>query len=293
MTDSRPQLSPERFRAVRDLFDEALTTPPDERGAMLDRHCAGDRALREEVESLLSALDRASDEWEESGARQLAGDAMRAAGAWFSDPLAPQTRLGAYVVTRKVGEGGMGAVYEAVRDDETYEGRVAIKTLGRGLADPTLTRRLIRERQILARLQHPNIATLLDGGTTEHGLPYLVMEFVDGEPLDRHCTALLLARGQPGGVDRAGDQHAGLAAGAVDLHGHIERLVAHGAARVEHDAAAADEAPAVALALAPQHDAVGEGAEHEAQQGGRRGVATRVALGPGRGVGGVGRQAGE
>ncbi len=189
MTDSRPQLSPERFRAVRDLFDEALTTPPDERGAMLDRHCAGDRALREEVESLLSALDRASDEWEESGARQLAGDAMRAAGAWFSDPLAPQTRLGAYVVTRKVGEGGMGAVYEAVRDDETYEGRVAIKTLGRGLADPTLTRRLIRERQILARLQHPNIATLLDGGTTEHGLPYLVMEFVDGEPLDRHCTA--------------------------------------------------------------------------------------------------------
>lgn len=193
MTDSRPQLSPERFRAIRDLFDEALTTPLDDRAAMLDRHCGDDRALREEVESLLRALDRGSEEWEESGARQLAGDAMRAAGDWFSDPLAPQTRLGSYVVTRKIGEGGMGAVYEAVRADETYEGRVAIKTLGRGLADPMLTRRLIRERQILARLQHPNIATLLDGGTTEHGLPYLVMEFVDGDPLDRHCAARQLS----------------------------------------------------------------------------------------------------
>ena len=107
--------------------------------------------------------------------------------------LAEGSRLGAYVVARKIGEGGMGVVYEGLRADDAYKGRVAIKTLGwTGNHRRELARRFVRERQILARLQHPNIATLLDGGATERGVPYLVMEFVEGMALDEHCASRLL-----------------------------------------------------------------------------------------------------
>jgi serine/threonine-protein kinase len=95
--------------------------------------------------------------------------------------------VGSYRILSEVGHGGMGAVYLAVRDDDEFKKRVAIKLLRRGMATDDLVRRFRNERQILASIDHPNIARLLDGGTTEEGLPYFLMEYVEGEPIDRYC----------------------------------------------------------------------------------------------------------
>jgi eukaryotic-like serine/threonine-protein kinase len=98
----------------------------------------------------------------------------------------PERRIGPYRVIRELGHGGMGTVYLAARDDDQYQKRVAIKVV-RGLDSAEVVRHFRRERQILAGLEHPNVARLLDGGTTEDGLPYLVMQHVEGQPIDRFC----------------------------------------------------------------------------------------------------------
>src|SRR5690606_27146926 len=102
-------------------------------------------------------------------------------------------RLGPYEIGRRIGTGGMGTVYEAVRADDQYHQRVAIKLLRREVEGEAATRRLRNERQILANLNHPNIAGLLDGGTTPEGQPYIVMEFVDGTPIDQWADARRLS----------------------------------------------------------------------------------------------------
>ena len=102
------------------------------------------------------------------------------------DQLQPGDTLGPWRLTGRLASGGMGVVFAAERADELYEQKVAVKLL-HGLPDPRTAERLAEERRILAGLQHPNIARLYDGGTTAAGLPYLVMEFVDGQPLDAHC----------------------------------------------------------------------------------------------------------
>ena len=190
--DSHEPLTPDRYATVRAIFDEVADVTPDTREAALARACAGDTRLRSEVQSLLDALDR-SGGWERSAAEHLGAFEV---GDLLPEPLVIGERLGPYEVTRKVGEGGMGAVYEGQRADAAYTGRVAIKTLAAGLHGSAMTRRFLRERQILARLQHPNIATLLDGGTTERGIPYLVMEYVDGVPLDVFCRERRLSVAQ-------------------------------------------------------------------------------------------------
>ena len=96
-------------------------------------------------------------------------------------------RIGAYRTVREIGRGGMGAVYLALRDDEAFQKQVAIKVIRRGMDMDFLIRRFRTERQILANLDHPNIARLLDGGTTDDGLPYVVMEYVEGQPIHRYC----------------------------------------------------------------------------------------------------------
>ncbi|MBI4468012.1 MAG: protein kinase [Acidobacteria bacterium] len=96
-------------------------------------------------------------------------------------------RIGPYRVIRELGHGGMGTVYLAERADQQYEARVALKVVKRGMDTDEVLRRFCHERQILAQLEHPNIARLLDGGTTEDGLPYLVIEYVKGEPIDMYC----------------------------------------------------------------------------------------------------------
>src|SRR5215470_5019015 len=160
---------------VKDVFQAALDRPPEERAAFLDSACAGDDALRREVESLLVA--------------------QREAGAFLSRPAAlpapPELegrRVGPYRVLGPIGRGGMGVVYRAVRDDDVFRKTVALKVVAGGASAEHL-RRLAHERQILGRLQHPNIATILDGGTTDEGQPYLVMEYVEGEAIDAYCAA--------------------------------------------------------------------------------------------------------
>jgi hypothetical protein len=160
---------------VKGVFQAALDRPPEARAAFLDGACAGDAALRAEVESLLGA--------------QLE------AGAFLSRPAAlPDVtsieghRIGPYLILGRIGHGGMGVVYRAVRDDDVFRKTVALKVVPGGATAEHL-RRLERERQILARLQHPNIATILDGGATEGGQPYLVMEYVEGQAIDAYCAA--------------------------------------------------------------------------------------------------------
>ncbi|HEV7505245.1 MAG TPA: serine/threonine-protein kinase [Thermoanaerobaculia bacterium] len=167
---------PSRRGEVLALLDEALQTPPDARPSLLDAVCVGDSELRREVESLLDL--------------ETAADGFLAA----PEPpgLPPGTRIGPYRIVELLGRGGMGAVYEAVREDD-FTQRVALKLVPRELASPFVVRRFHLERQILARLDHPNIARLLDGGTTEDGRPYLVMEHVEGVAIDEFCEARNLA----------------------------------------------------------------------------------------------------
>src|SRR5262249_35126727 len=112
--------------------------------------------------------------------------AAHAVTAAAPDELTGQ-RIGPYRLTRLIGRGGMGAVYEAVRDDDEFRKRVAIKLIKRGMESDFVRERFLRERQILASLDHPHIARLLDGGATSEGRPYFVMEFVAGETITAYC----------------------------------------------------------------------------------------------------------
>jgi len=160
-------MTPESWQSIESLFHRVAGLPPDERGPAL---AEVDTALREEIERLLAA---------DGHAGQAVGDAVDEA----KDLLLPR-RFGPYRVTGLAGRGGMGAVYRAVRDDGTFEKQVAIKVMHTGLAPG----RFRQERAILASLEHPNIARLLDGGETETGVSYIVMEYVDGLPLLEYCA---------------------------------------------------------------------------------------------------------
>lgn len=174
-------LTPTRFARLQELFEQAVERSPAEQATFLDQACGGDAALRAEVEALLRAHASSSTVLNQPvsipGASQPADDDSR----WLGQ------RLGPWRVTRRIGFGGMGTVYEAVRADDQFEKRVAVKFLHRHAGHPNSIRRFIVERQILANLDHPNIATLLDGGVTEDGQPYLVMEYIDGEPITHWC----------------------------------------------------------------------------------------------------------
>ena len=183
-------MTPERFRQVRDVADAALNHPEAERPAFLAEACAGNDDLRAEVGSLLAAYEEVrGHSFLETPAAELAGREALPAGEEDSrdDALPPGTRLGAYELGDAVGRGGMGIVYRAVRADDEYRQVVAVKVIRRGMDTVVGQRRFREERQILAGLDHPGIARLLDGGTTEEGLPYFVMEYVEGEPIDVYC----------------------------------------------------------------------------------------------------------
>ncbi len=161
---------------VDEIFYRASQVPPEDRPAFLDGACDGPEQRRE-VEALLASNDDMSDTFLETPVLPRAADG--------GPP--EQDHFGAYRIKEEIGRGGMGRVYLAVRDDDEYEQEVAIKILKRGLDTEEVVRRFRDERQILARLDHPYIAKLLDGGTTSDDLPYLVMERVQGERIDRYC----------------------------------------------------------------------------------------------------------
>jgi serine/threonine protein kinase len=173
-------MTPERWERLKGIFEVALQEPPQEREAFLDRVCS-DPELRTEARKLLAAHDQAGSFIEDSPVVGLAAaHAEPAPASWIGH------RIGPYRLLAEIGRGGMGAVYRAVRDDDQYRKEVAIK-LVQDQGSSFVLDRFLNERQILASLDHPHIARLLDGGTTSEGRPYLVMDLVEGEPIDVYC----------------------------------------------------------------------------------------------------------
>jgi eukaryotic-like serine/threonine-protein kinase len=174
-------LDPERWQKVKELLDEALDLSPDRRPAFLETACAGDEALLREVKSLAAAAEQ---EWSFVDHSAYPGtDALDKGDA----PSRVGERIGSYEIVRELGRGGMGMVYLARRADEEFEKLAAIKLIRPGMAGELAVKRFRGERQISALLDHPNIARLLDGGTSQNGEPYFVMEFVEGEALLDYC----------------------------------------------------------------------------------------------------------
>jgi serine/threonine-protein kinase len=174
-------MEPERWRRVQEIFAATAEVSAEERDAFLSGQVGNDDELRREVESLLAA-DSESEEFLEQPA--LPGRISQILADGSSDKV--EGHIGPYRLLRKIGEGGMSRVYLAVRDD-SFQRLVALKVIRSGLKSEDLLHRFRTERQILAGLDHPNIAKLLDGGSTEDGLPYFVMEHIDGIPVDEYC----------------------------------------------------------------------------------------------------------
>jgi len=184
VTDS-PALRTARWRQVLDAADRAFELAPEERAAFIDQWSADDPSLGAELKALLAEAEGPSIL--ESPAAAFAAPILNALG---SEPeLAPsESRFGPYQILRELGRGGMGAVYLAERSDDQYRKRVALKLLpARMGGGDRRVQRFLEERQILAALDHPGIARLVDGGITPSGLPWFAMEYVDGAPIDRYC----------------------------------------------------------------------------------------------------------
>lgn len=176
----------ERWQKVEEIFQTVADCDPSQRKAYLTQACAGDEALRREVESLIAheVFDTFIQQPIKGAARSLAAKADR-------DLIGVQ--LGHYRITELIGEGGMGAVYAAARDDELFDQKVAVKVVKRGMDSGFVLSRFQAERRILASLDHPNIARLIDAGSTPDGRPYFVMEFIEGRTLNEYCSARQLS----------------------------------------------------------------------------------------------------
>ena len=176
-------MTPQKWQRVRDIYELALEQEPADRVALLAA-CNGDEEVRAAVEKLLSAREQVNDFL----TTPPLVDVTRFRQAEFFDHAAGR-RIGPYELVREIGQGGMSTVYLAVRADGAFRRKVAIKFVWPGLPGAEVTRRFEREREILASLDHSGIARLLDGGTTADGWPYVVMEYVAGQPLTAYCDA--------------------------------------------------------------------------------------------------------
>ena len=175
-------MTPERWQGIRSVFEQAEPMDAVRRAEFLDSECEGDAELRQEVESLLEAAGRATARFMDTPAADLL---PRPSTAEPASRIGQ--RIGAYEIVAEIGHGGMGEVYRAARIDGQFEQQVAIKLVRVGLSSSFVVQRFLQERQILASLNHPRIARLLDGGTTSDGVPYLVMELIEGERVDVYC----------------------------------------------------------------------------------------------------------
>jgi serine/threonine-protein kinase len=196
--DVSPDPSAARWREIDELFQRALDLPAAERSAFLAKAAAGDDGLRQSVGDLLAVAEDSGDFLDtpvevacDLGWQDLLDsvDSGETSAESVGLPDRGGERVGPYRLLRRTGRGGMATVYLAERADGLWEQQVALKVIRRGLDTEDVIRRFLAERQILSSLQHPNIARLLDGGSTEDGLPYFVMEFVEGEPITAHCDA--------------------------------------------------------------------------------------------------------
>ena len=170
-------MNEDQWRKVKTILEKAMALEPGEQVAFLDEACGGDDELKQEVLSFLEIDD-------ETG--MLAGGGMAMAMNQAANPLSRNQKLGPYRIERELGEGGMGIVYLARREDDVHL-PVAIKVLKKGMDTREILTQFQRERQILAELDHPHIARFLDSGVTPDGMPFFVMEYVEGEPIDRWC----------------------------------------------------------------------------------------------------------
>jgi len=218
-------MNSERWQRLTQIVNDCLDLPSGKREAKLRELCAGDDALQQEAMELIATAERTEGFLDEPASLDtitLHPDAAnlnrRIDQALNQMPSQIGKRFGAYRITEEIARGGMGVVYKAVRADDSYQKEVAIKLLRNDVDAAQVAERFRIERQILATLEHPNIARLIDGGTTDEGLPYLVMEYVDGESITRHAK------------DQKLDVHARLElfrAVCAAVHFAHQRLVVH------------------------------------------------------------------
>src|SRR5687767_12368922 len=188
----RQRITPERWQQVKHLLADALELDTGRQQQFLDSACADDVELRAEVDLLLAhRVDTGSDLIE-----QCAADAALLRFDADNNGTKPGNRIGPYKILSEIGRGGMGAVFLAERDDQHYRQQVAIKLIKPGLGGDQIQRRFRNEMQILAELNHANIARLFDAGETSDGQPYLVMEYVEGNPINRYCDEKQLSTEQ-------------------------------------------------------------------------------------------------
>jgi eukaryotic-like serine/threonine-protein kinase len=183
--------APEVWLRAKALFGDVVTLPADERAGVLDARCGGDAQLRQFVETLLrsnDALPTGRSESLQSGLGAVLDRAVRQ--AW--PRIAPGRRFGAFAVVEEIGRGGMGIVYLAERHDGKVAQRVALKLVPPEVLHGEAAQRLARERRLLAALEHPHIARLIDAGEDASGIPYFAMEYVQGVSITAHCDQLAL-----------------------------------------------------------------------------------------------------
>jgi serine/threonine protein kinase len=190
-------MTPKRWKKIEDIFEAALDCDRARREDFLRAECDGDADLFSEIKKLVARYEREenfleSPVWTDS--LMLGGTLKNRVASSLEDEIALPAeksfagkQIGVYRLTAELGRGGMGVVYLAERADGEFRQKVAVKLIKRGLDTDFIVRRFRRERQILANLNHPIIAQLLSGGTTEDGSPYLVMDFIEGAPLLDYC----------------------------------------------------------------------------------------------------------
>ncbi len=171
-------MNPDHWQRAKELFGQACERAPEQRASFLAEACLGDEDLRREVSSLLESHQETGSVFDKPVASAFAARV---------DSLAGRS-IGSYRIIRQIGRGGMGSVYLAERADDQFRRRVAVKAVSAEFVDKETLRRFHNERQTLAALDHPNIIKLLDGGTTEDGAPYLVMDYVEGQAIDEYCN---------------------------------------------------------------------------------------------------------
>jgi eukaryotic-like serine/threonine-protein kinase len=176
-------MTPELWKRIKEIFETALEKNLNDRKAYLDTECAGDPSIRSEVDSLLLA-HRSTTKFLET---QIINTDFFSESDAESDPLLGK-EFRSYKIEKRIGSGGMASVYLASRIDKEFEKKVAIKFIKRGMDTDEIIKRFKTERNALANLDHPNIGMILDGGTTDDGLPYFIMEYIDGKPIDEFCA---------------------------------------------------------------------------------------------------------
>jgi thioredoxin-like negative regulator of GroEL len=184
---------PARWAQIETIVDQALDRPPNERPAFVHQACGDDEELRRTVDKWLAACDEPAF-IPDAPAAVFAAPLLTTGTGIADEPPHELQQLGPYRIVRELGRGGMGAVYLAERVDGELDRQVAVKLMRRGTGDDASLRRRFRdERQILARLEHPNIASLIDGGVTPDGRLFFVMQYIAGTPIDRYCDEKALA----------------------------------------------------------------------------------------------------